>query len=556
MKTIKDYISERKITTKMMDNFNMSFLENGDKDYSSSCIRYPMMNNEYRYMRLVNDKHVPYVKKGTEIAPVIHKDFGQDNESYIFIMEGESDALVMGSYFKNVVSVLGSTNVSSLFKNQKFLNYFDQIFPTIVLCFDNDKAGKDACIDFLGRSPSLRRQVNIIRFPFNHFEGCNDLREVLQQAKPPTKDKLIELLRQSPLAKSTINEKGVLSFDDFMAHEFPPNEPILDGLIHKGEMIALVAKGKVGKSLFALNIVDSLMSQREFLKKFTPEYKPRVLYLNGEISQGAFKGRLTSLMNEDEFYQYKDNFYISASNFDLSKDDPRKNLMNVIKRFKIELLILDPLFQYFSGNEMDQQAVKNFIAPLRRELLGLKCSCLLVCHEGKTNESERGHTNIGHTIRGSSVLSDTVDGTIRISKTELGFSLFSEFRNREPFETLSLTREGIAYKFNGVVQSQRKIRMNTIEKIVSTHPGSTLKEIYKVFKEKFQGKRSESSIRKDLKNHPNIKESQDGKRKIYSLKVEEENLSNFQTLKEDKSLNDDISMKNQLVEYLNEDKEE
>ncbi len=291
----------------------------------------------------------------------------------------------------------------------------------------------------------------------------------------------------------------IWSFGSFMKQEFVENSPIISGLIHRTETIALTGKAKTGKSGFVLNIIKSISENQDFLSTFSiTNTNLKILYLNGEISEGALQDRLQNVF---ELEALNFDFDICSETLDFLKPSNTKTLDKILKIKEYDLCIVDPFYKFFSGDEMNHRDMKLCLGNIIEIIRNNKCACLLICHEGKTNESERSNSSVGHKIRGSSAFADAVDGTIQLVKVnDQEYKLRSEFRNRESFDEIKLARDGLIFRHTGISSKPTDKSKEVIKDILLEHPqGLTVKEIISYYA-KFPGspERGKNSIRNDL----------------------------------------------------------
>jgi hypothetical protein len=90
-----------------------------------------------------------------------------------------------------------------------------------------------------------------------------------------------------------------LSLEEFLAHKFPPREPILAPWLVRQSLVMIYAWRGVGKTYFALEVAYAVATGGEFLGWKAP--KPRkVLYLDGEMPGALMQKRLASIVAASE----------------------------------------------------------------------------------------------------------------------------------------------------------------------------------------------------------------------------------------------------------------
>ncbi len=302
--------------------------------------------------------------------------------------------------------------------------------------------------------------------------------------------------------------------EEFMNEKFKGNKPIIDGLISTSEMIGFVAKSKLGKSLVTSKMLIDACKGKEIFGYFqtNPNFEIKALLLDLEVSFGALQARLESFIDDGDMSKLK--IDVCKSPFDFSRYDEIQALRDLIKAKGYNLIVIDPLYRSYSGNEMKQKDIKGFLPSLQTEITQLGCSCILVCHEGKSIEGDARSNHIGHKIRGSSAISDVLDGTIRLHKVnETEYTLSGQFRNRESFESISLLKDGMEFRYNGTQLPPAKQVAKTVIELIkqSQNQSMVFDEIWKAY-QATPSKLifSKSSMRNYLKASPHINVSKIG----------------------------------------------
>lgn len=132
-----------------------------------------------------------------------------------------------------------------------------------------------------------------------------------------------------------------------------PDEPLVHELIERGENIAIVGQSKAGKSFIALQMAVCIALGVPFLNRET--VRQRVYIANLEVSRKQYKKRLRKLC--DKFgvapgalrgWLFIDNMKGESASWQWCRDEAKRHGCTVI--------VIDPFYQIFKGDESDVQA--------------------------------------------------------------------------------------------------------------------------------------------------------------------------------------------------------
>lgn len=235
------------------------------------------------------------------------------------------------------------------------------------------------------------------------------------------------------------------------AFEFPDKElPLGDVMLNSdhgavltaGGILQLTGAGKIGKSMLLLNLCYGLALGRDMLS-FRVDKARRVLYLNGENSPGTMQERLRCLrdyycIGHEEAELTKQNLLFASAGLLLPKAEAVAEMRGNLAEIMPEVLILDPLKNFYSGEENSADNMREFMAAVRRLMLEFGLTVIIVHHTGK-----KQNENDLYSGRGSSVLGDDAEATAsfrRDAAEKNRFTLAVTGRNCDEF-TLHLARQ-------------------------------------------------------------------------------------------------------------------
>ena len=237
---------------------------------------------------------------------------------------------------------------------------------------------------------------------------------------------------------------------DFCDEELPHGDIILDSdhgaVLMAGGIMQLTGKGKIGKTTLLILILYCIALGRDVLGFRIPKQR-KILYLNGENSQGTMQ-KLFKLfreffcIDEEEENKIRGNFLFHSAGLRLQKAEVFAEIRGNIAKIRPDILILDPLKNFFSGEENSSDSMREFMEAVRKLMQEFNLTVIIIHHTGKTQNEDGLYSG-----RGSSLLADDAEVTAAFRKnaSEKGrFELSVTGRNCEEF-TLHLMRQPERY---------------------------------------------------------------------------------------------------------------
>ncbi len=205
-------------------------------------------------------------------------------------------------------------------------------------------------------------------------------------------------------------------------------EPIIEGLLHKGEQLMVYSAPGAGKSWFALSLAiaaasaTAISQDEQGRPKWNAAKTRKVLFLDGELDSAdlgqrlkwldpescAAKGELLILSRQQQHFQ--------AAFPDLSQEQDAEDLIQFCLDQGVELLVLDNLTTLTQlEDENSASAFNTIIHGLLMRLKAVGIACVLVHH---SNKGDGGY-------RGSSALATTFNAIIHLKKERLTRGAFT-----------------------------------------------------------------------------------------------------------------------------------
>lgn len=172
------------------------------------------------------------------------------------------------------------------------------------------------------------------------------------------------------------------------------------GWLPKQGKAEIYAPAKSGKSYLCLHLARCIGSGEGFLE--LPTTQGRVLYMQFELGVEVLQQRMNSTGME-----YPNVYCGTTFGMKLDKKAGQDALIKAMNEVRPQVLILDPFYKIFSGDENTAKDVEILVDFLDEVIDAFNCSILLVHHAGK--DIKRGG-------RGSSILEGWVDSYIEMKK--------------------------------------------------------------------------------------------------------------------------------------------
>lgn len=224
-----------------------------------------------------------------------------------------------------------------------------------------------------------------------------------------------------------------------MQKDYKKNDFIVENLMKSRGLYCLVARPKVGKSLLALQLANSVATQNSFLGFKT--IKSPTLYISTEMNHTQILDRI-NIMN----LQFND------TNFFLKEQEPNERKLNYMdlqvdfqkfaNEYNGKLVIIDMLYGIDMNNGYDinnYQDTGQYLIPKFRELCQKYNFTILLIH----------HLNKSNTSLGSTAIDGSVDGMLILKEdTHIKNKIILEYESRdyEGFELILKKNENLIFE--------------------------------------------------------------------------------------------------------------
>ena len=224
-----------------------------------------------------------------------------------------------------------------------------------------------------------------------------------------------------------------------MKKDYKKNDFIIENLMKSRGLYCLVARPKVGKSLFALQLANSVATENSFLGFKT--IKSPTLYISTEMNHTQILDRI-NIMN----LQFDD------TNFFLREQEPNERKLNYMdlqvdfqkfaNEYNGKLVIIDMMYGIDMNNGYDinnYQDTGQYLIPKFRELCQKYNFTILLIH----------HLNKSNTSLGSTAIDGSVDGMLILKEdTHIKNKIILEYESRdyEGFELILKRNENLIFE--------------------------------------------------------------------------------------------------------------
>lgn len=188
---------------------------------------------------------------------------------------------------------------------------------------------------------------------------------------------------------------------------------VQDFLPHAG-LGLIAAPPKARKSWAAMQLAHSMATGASWLGFNIPEAK-KVLYVQAELPDDVVAARFEQMYSRSPVENLQ---FIRVPSANLTLQEHLQGLLDEIQSFGAELVIIDPVANFWQGDENSASSVNALFDSLA-QIQELGCGVVLVHHSRKTQGYER--LTPQH-MRGSSVFFARPDAIMTISPTEKNFS--------------------------------------------------------------------------------------------------------------------------------------
>lgn len=316
----------------------------------------------------------------------------------VFIAEGEKCVNSLKS-----LGLLAVTSGGAKSWNDEFAQWFKS--RDVIVLPDYDEAGASYADDVItslkGYARSVKR-VELSRY-WTHCPTKGDISDFI--ASGGKLSDLTRMIEQTPFIEALNEGKShVISFNDLLAHQAPP-EWLIKGVLLKTGSTLLFAESGAGKSFLAIDWALHIACGKEWQGKKTKA--GCVAFVAGEGVQGL-RYRVKAWVNHHQ-HKPSDNgaFHVIGKGYAINEAVELNGLIADLDSLPTppNLVVLDTLARTFSGDENHATAMGAYIKAVDFIRDRYQCSVLIIHHTGKADKA---------TARGSNALKGAMDRELRL----------------------------------------------------------------------------------------------------------------------------------------------
>lgn len=172
------------------------------------------------------------------------------------------------------------------------------------------------------------------------------------------------------------------SLSEILEEEKPPF--IVTDFLPASGVAMLAAPPKARKSWAVMQLAHAVATGTPWLGFDIPQPR-KVLYVQAELPNWMVAERIVQMYGSDPL----DNvafFYVPAAN--LLEDDDLQGLLDAVQSYEAELVIIDPVANFWQGDENSSSSVNQFFDQIAK-IQALNCAVVMVHHTRKTEQNER-----------------------------------------------------------------------------------------------------------------------------------------------------------------------
>lgn len=220
--------------------------------------------------------------------------------------------------------------------------------------------------------------------------------------------------------------------EDFIKEKWPYEPIIEDGILAIGEKMIIAGPSEAGKSFLALQLAMELATEGEFFERRIVR-PSRVLIFQAEVLEGEYALRTAKLAANYDDLENESIAIITSEQLKLNEPDGEACMAEAVERVEPDVVIIDPLRAFFSGDENDSAVGDEFFTALGRLQEIHPFTFIGLHHVRKPSEGGFNEEDFKYMIRGSGIWTDrpsTILGLIANAAQTEWKLIFAKTRGR------------------------------------------------------------------------------------------------------------------------------
>ncbi len=211
------------------------------------------------------------------------------------------------------------------------------------------------------------------------------------------------------------DREGLVSIEELLAKDFSEQKDIIaGGILPREGGIILAGRSGVGKSIMSTEMALDLAFGNPIFGSFGVSSPQTVLVIQTENNEALVHQRLTAMTKVRGIPRGMIHFRRANERMDLTDGKTRQEVINLVRKARATVMILDPLSQFHQGNENDNTFMRYVLDQVTVISRETHCAAIVVHHFGKPKEgADKDDTR--HQIRGASGILDWADTVISLT---------------------------------------------------------------------------------------------------------------------------------------------
>ena len=339
----------------------------------------------------------------------------------VAICEGEKDAdnlMQAGIYANNGdVRFAATCNLDGAWKpgdRPKWLPEYDAFFAgKLVFVFrDNDESGSAWSSHVAASVARYARQVRVVA-----LDGLPEKGDVSDWLQTHSSEELRKAMHASPKWEQpkSVRKPFFLDAVDFASEAPALVDWLVEGAIPRGVNGIICGDPKASKSFHAVDLAMSLACGADWLGMRVPR-RVRTALVSREDSPSLTQRRINRLLSGNSRYGLHLSSWMLANtrrqlaDFKVTTDEHLQQLIEELKQFRVEFVVLDVFRSLHDSEENDNTEVQQVLQRINRIQNECECAVALVHHINKVSSE-----NIFKGLRGASAIHGWMEWGIGIS---------------------------------------------------------------------------------------------------------------------------------------------
>jgi len=221
-------------------------------------------------------------------------------------------------------------------------------------------------------------------------------------------------------------------YRDFFRSPVPsPPAIVEEGLLPVQSRMIIGGEENVGKTILATQLALDIASGSSFLRLFDISKPRRVLVIQAEVAEALYQRRLAKSVKIYSRKIRSGYLHFAGPGIELDTKTGSDLFMTMVSETKADVVIIDPMYKFCSGDENSAGEVKRFLHVLDSALSEYGISVIMTHHKRKPYVTSSGKVvRVGLAdFRGSSVLTGWADSRLIMTDNPPKVTLDMELRH-------------------------------------------------------------------------------------------------------------------------------